>query len=184
MFSLFFLASLEQYRMIFVPGPLGQIIRNVEDPHPIENVAGWFERIRHLGRMTKIKKRGKGKPHPAPLIGNGSSAPGATDLAGQDALMDRQFAVEEMQVTQSSGEPDVVLVKDGRPLHRGTMQLLACSAVTDLCIHRLGAHLVSNGPAVADRTVSGDEPCIVHGCVFGSKSFFCGEHLQSCWNSL
>ena len=29
--------------MVLVSGPLGQIIPGVDDPHAIENMAGWFE---------------------------------------------------------------------------------------------------------------------------------------------
>ncbi len=147
--------------MVFVSGPFGQIVRDVKDPHPIENVTGCFEGIRHIGRMPKIKQRGKGKPHSAPLIGNGGSTPGATDLAGQDAFFETQFAVEETQVIQSSSESDVMFVEDGGPLHGSAMQFLARLAVADLSIHRIRAHLVSNSPTIASRLIFGDERRII-----------------------
>ncbi len=147
--------------MFFVPGPFGQTIRDVEYPHPVENVAGRFEGIRHIGRMPKIKERGKCKPHPTPLIGNGGSTSGAANLAGQDAFIKALLAIEKMQVIQSSSESDVMFVEDGGPLHGSAMQFLARLAVADLSIHRIRAHLVSNSPTIASRLIFGDERRII-----------------------
>jgi len=147
--------------MVFVPGPLGQIIPDVDDPQAIKNMAGWFECIWHLGTMPEIKQRGKGKPHPAPFIGNRSTTHAAADLAWQDAFMPALLAIEKMQMIQSGGEPHMALLKNGGPLHGGTVQFLAHQAVTNFCIHGIGAHLVSNGPTKATCPVFGDKRRVV-----------------------
>jgi hypothetical protein len=129
--------------------------------------------------MPKIKQRGKSEPHRTPFIGNGSATPAAPDLAGQYAFMQTLLAVEEMQVLQACGEPHMTLVKDGGPLHGGTVQFLACQAVTDFRIHGISAHLISNGPTKADGSVFRNIRCIVKGGIFGSESVHSGKHLQS-----
>ena len=166
--------------MVLVPGPLGEIILEVNDPHAIENMAGWFEYIRHLGKVPEIKQRGEGKPHSASFIGNGSAALAAADLAGQDAFVPALLAIEKMQMIHAGGEPHMALVKDGGPLHRSTVQFLARQAVTDFRIHGIGAYLVANRPAKADGAVFGDKRRIAQGCIFGSESVSCGMHREPC----
>jgi hypothetical protein len=166
--------------MVLMPGPLGQIIPEVDGPHAKENMAGWFEWIRYLGKMRKIKQRGECKPHLPPFVGNGSTTPAAADLAGQDPFLQALFAIEKVQVIQAGGEPHMTLVKDGGPLHGGTVQFLARQAVTNFRIHGISAHLVSNRPTKAGGPVFGDKRRIVEGCIFGSESVFWGKHLQSC----
>jgi hypothetical protein len=111
--------------MVLVSGPLGEIIVNVHDPRTIKNMAGWFEGIRHLFVMPEIKQRGKGKPHPAPFIGNGSPAPFTRYFTGHNAFMPVLFAIEKMQVIYPCGESHMALMKDGGPLHGGAVQFLA-----------------------------------------------------------
>ena len=145
-----------------MPGPLGQIIPDVDGPHVIENMAGWFECIRYLGRRPEIKKGGEGKPHPPPFIGNGSPTSAAADLAGQDALMEVLLAIVKMQVIQTGNEPHMTFVKDGGPLHGGAVQFLARQAVTNFRINGITAHLVANGPAKAGGPVFGDKRFVVY----------------------
>ena len=90
------------------------------------------------------------------------------------------LAIKKMQVIQAGGEPDVALVKDGSPLHGGTVQFLARQAVTNFRIHGIGAHLVSNGPAKAGGPVFWDKRRVVKGGIFGSESVFHGKHPESC----
>jgi len=156
--------------MVFMSGPLGQIIVDADNPRPIEDMACGLECIRHLVTMPEIKQRGEGKPHPTSFIGNGSPTPAAPDLAGQDAIRPALLTIEKSQVIQAGGEPHMGLVKDGRPLHRGTVQFLAHQAVTNFRIHGIGAHLILNGPTKAGGPVFGDKRRVVQGCIFGSES--------------
>jgi hypothetical protein len=112
-------------------------------------------------RSPKSNNVGKGEPHPAPFICNGSAAPFAADLAGQNAFMAVLLAIEKMEVMQTGGKPHMAFVKDGGPLHGGTVQFLAGQAVTDFRIHGIGAHLVSNGPAKAGGPVFGNKRRVV-----------------------
>jgi hypothetical protein len=130
--------------------------------------------------MPEIKQRGEGKPHPTPFIAYGRTTPAAADLAGQNAFMPALLAIEKTQATQAGGKPHMAFVKDGGPLHGGTMQFLARQAVTNLCIHGIGARLVSNGPAKAGSLIFGNKRRVVQGGIFGSESVFHGKHLESC----
>jgi len=44
------------YSVIFVTGPLRQIIVYIDDPHTIEDMARWFEFRWNFGYAPKIKK--------------------------------------------------------------------------------------------------------------------------------
>ena len=101
----------------------------------------------------------------------------AADLTGQNAFMTVLLAIEKMQVTQAGGEPHMAFVKDGGPLHGGTVQFLAGQAVTNFRIHGISAHLVSNGPAKAGGPVFGDKRHVVQGRIFGSESVFHEKYL-------
>jgi len=130
--------------------------------------------------MPEIKQRREGKAHPAPFIGNGRTTPAAADLAGQDAFTPALLTVEKMQVIQSGGGAHMALVKDGGPLHGGTMQLLARQAMTNLRIHGISAHLVSNSPAKAGGPVFGNKRRVVQIRILGAESVFYGKHLGTC----
>jgi hypothetical protein len=90
------------------------------------------------------------------------------------------LAIEKIQVIQAGGEPHMALVKDGGPLHGGTVQFLAGQAVTNFRIHGISAHLVSNGTTKAGGSVFGDKRRVVQGRIFGSESLFHGKYLESC----
>jgi hypothetical protein len=140
-------------------------------------MAGWFKRIRHPAAMPEIKQRGKGQPHPTPLIGDESSAPFAADLARQNSLVEALFAVKKIKVLQPGGEPYMVLVKYGGPLHGCAVQSLTGRAVANFGIHRVGAHFVSNTPAKARGSVSGNKRRVVQGRILGAQWVFHGKHL-------
>lgn len=156
--------------MILVSGTLGQIVPDVGNPLAIENMAGRLEQIRNIGPMSKVKQGRKRKPHSAPLISNRGPAQVGTDLTGQNTLMDAMLAIEEMQLIPSSGQPHLVLVEDGSPLHGGAMQHLACPTMTDLRIHRFCTHLVANAAAKAGGPVLWDKCWIMKGRIFWSES--------------
>ena len=115
--------------MIFMARPLGEIVIYVDNACAIENMAGGHKRLGHLWRKTKFKERWEGKPHAAPFIGNRRPAQTTAHLAGKNPFIDGLFTVVEFQAVQPPGDPDVMLVKDGCPLHWGTVQALACLAM-------------------------------------------------------
>ena len=142
-----------------MPRPFGQIVTDINKPLAIENMAAWFECLRHLGPLSEAKQSGERKPHPAPLIGNRGPTLIAADFAGQYAVIHALLAIEIIQLIQTGSEPHVVFVKDGSPLHRSAMQYLACSAMTQFGIHGVGAHLVpdaatkARGPVLRQRSL-------------------------------
>jgi hypothetical protein len=73
---------LYQFGMVFVTGPLGQIIVDVHNPRAIKDMTGGFERCWNFGYALEIKKGGKRQPHIAALIGNQGAAQAAADFAG------------------------------------------------------------------------------------------------------
>jgi hypothetical protein len=97
------------------------------------------------------------------------------DFAGQNSLGPVQVAVEEPEMVETCVKSDLVLVEDGGPLHRRTMQLLAHDAVTDIRVHGIRADLISDRPAVATRFVLGGEIRTVG----AGKEFFVFVHLSS-----
>ena len=162
-----------------MPRPFGQIVTDVNKPLAIENMAAWFECLRHLGPLSEAKQSGERKPHPAPLIGNRGPTLIAADFAGQYAVIHALFAIEIIQLIQTGSEPHVMFVKDGSPLHGGAMQCLASFAVTEFRIHRLSAHLVANAAAKTRSLVFWHKCRIIKGCIFGSESVFGREHHKS-----
>jgi hypothetical protein len=89
------------------------------------------------------------------------------------------LAIKKVEVIQTGNESHMALVKDGGPLHGGTVEFLARQAVTNFRIHGIGAHLVSNGPTKARGPVFGDKRRVIQGRIFGSESVFHGKHLES-----
>ena len=67
------------------------------------------------------------------------------------------FAVEESQMFKAVGDSDVTLMKDGGPLHWGTVQFLAGQAVADFGIHGICTHVVLNRTAIASRPILGNK---------------------------
>ena len=135
-------------------------------------MAGWHKCFGHPGRKTKIKERWKSKPHAAPFICNGRSAQTTAHLAGKHSVMDVLFTVIEFQAIQPSGNPDVVLVEDGRPLHGSPVQALTCLAMTNFSVYRVGTHLDLNGIAKTAGPVFDDKTVILDRRIFRSKFFF------------
>ncbi len=118
-----------------MPGPLGQVVVNVDNPQAVKDVAGRFEWCRNLGNMAEVEKGWKREPHSAAFIGDQRSTAAAAYFARKNSLMPLAFTVEKSQVFNTFCYSDVSLMKDGCPLHRRTVQFLACQAVTELCIH-------------------------------------------------
>jgi hypothetical protein len=75
--------------------------------------------------------------------------------------MEVLLVIVKMEVVQAGCEPHMMLVKDGRPLHRSAVQFLARQAVTNLRILGIGANLISNTPAKAGGPVFGDKRLVV-----------------------
>jgi hypothetical protein len=172
-----FSCVLKALRMILVPGPLGQTVADVDNPHAVKNVAGRFECRRDLGGRPEVKKRWKGEPHSASFIGDGGPAPCAADLAGWNALVYLAFAVEKAQVPQACGDSDVALVKDRRPLHRRTVQFLTGPTVADFGVHGIRFDFVPYAAAEAACPVSGFEILIIDSRVFRSEVFWHGGQV-------
>lgn len=80
-------------------------------------MAAGLEAVWNFRNLPEIKKRGEGKPHSAPFIGNQGSAYIAADFAGKNALVGIQLVVVEMQMIDTTGDPDITLMKYGGPLH-------------------------------------------------------------------
>ncbi len=97
---------------------------------------------------NQIKERWERKPHPASLICDGRSAQITTHLAGKISCMDLLFTVIKLQIVQPFGYSDIVLVKDGGPLHRSPMQSLACQAMANFCIYWVCTYFKLNRIAV------------------------------------
>ena len=116
-------------------GPLGQVVVYVDNSQAVEDVAGRFEWCRNLGNMAEVEKGWKSEPHSASFIGDWRSTAAAADFARKNSFMLLVFTVEKSQVFNTFRYSDVTLMKDGCPLHRRTVQFLACQAVTELCIH-------------------------------------------------
>ena len=141
-------------RLLTVAPPLGQSVVHVDDPGCVEYVTCRFESRRYLGRRPEVEQRRKSEPHVSSFISNGRTTVTANDFAGKDSLGLVQTAIEESQAIEPRFESDVGLMKDGGPLHRRTMQLLAHDAVTDLRVHGIGGDAVPHRPAMATRFVS------------------------------
>ncbi len=156
--------------------PLGEVVIDSDRSGSIENVAGGPERLRHLWRPAKIKERREGEPHPTPLIGDGRSAGTTTHLAGKRSGMDILFAVIEFQAIGPTDYPDIVLVEDRGPLHRGPMQSLACQTMANFGIDGVRTDFKSNRLAETPGHVFDDEAGILGRCILRSEFFF---HLAS-----
>ena len=156
--------------------PLGEVVIDSDRSGSIENVAGGPERLRHLWRPAKIKERREGEPHPTPLIGDGRSAGTTTHLAGKRSGMDILFAVIEFQAIGPTDYPDIVLVEDRGPLHRGPMQSLACQAMANFGIDGVGADFKPNRPAETPCHVFDHKAGILDRCIRRPEFFF---HLAS-----
>jgi hypothetical protein len=152
----------EAFGVIFVAGPLGQIVIDVDNPQAVKDVAGGFERCRDPGGMTEVEERWERKPHSAALVGDQRPAAVTADLAGKDSLISFVFTVEEPQMRDPFREPYVTLVKDGCPLHRCAVQFLAGQAMTDFGVHWIRTDLVLNGATMA--------PCTKFRKKFGSST--------------
>ena len=138
-------------------GPLGQIVGYIHDPQAVKNVAGRFECNWNLGNMAKVKKGGKCQPHAASFVGDQRSATSAADFARQDSFMLAALTVEESQVIDPSRHSNIPFEKDGRPLHRCTVQFLAGQAMAEFGIHGIRTHVVLNRAAIATGLVFGYE---------------------------
>jgi hypothetical protein len=79
--------------MIFVTGPLGQIIVYIDNPHTIKDMACWFECLRNFRYTTEIEKGRKRQPHIASFICNESAAQRTADFAGKNPLVFIEFTV-------------------------------------------------------------------------------------------
>jgi hypothetical protein len=77
--------------MIFMTGPLRQIIVDIDNPHTIKDMACWFEFRWNFGCTPKIKKRWKRKPHIASFIGNEGATKSTTDFAWKNSLVFMEF---------------------------------------------------------------------------------------------
>lgn len=115
--------------------------------------------------LPKIKQCGKSKPHPAPLISNRSPTLFTTDLAGQRALMPVLITMVKLQQICSGREPNLMFMKDSRPLHRGTVQNLTGATVAELSIDGLSAHLITYPVAKASCPICGNKCRIAKGRV-------------------
>ena len=146
---------MQKFRVILMTGPFGQVVIDVDNPLFVEDVAGGFECSRDFRNMTEVEQGRKGEPHSAPFIGNQCSAAPATDFARKDSFMPELFSVDEPEGFEPLRYSDVTLVKNGRPLHRRSVQFLAGQAVAEFGIHGIRAHLVLNRAAVAACTVFG-----------------------------
>jgi hypothetical protein len=82
------------------------------------------------------------------------------------------ITVKEFQAAYTFGYPDIMLVEDGCPLHRGPMQALACPAVAYCCVYRVCAHFHPNRITVAAGPVFDDKPGIRDRRIFRSEIFF------------
>ena len=149
------LAPLHKFGMVFVTGPLGQIIVDIDNPRAIEDMARGFEWRWHCGCTPEIEKGGKRQPHIATFVGNQGAAQLAADFAGQNARVLVEFTVVKVQVFDAFGNSDVLFVKDGGPLHRSPMQFLTGLTMTNFGIHRIRAHLVLDRIAKAAGAVFG-----------------------------
>ena len=103
---------LQQLGMIFMSGPLRQIILYFNHPWTIEKMACWFEWLRHLGGMPEIKQWWESEPHPAPLISNWGATFAAANFTREDALWPVLLTVIENQVLQTSGKSHMAFVKN------------------------------------------------------------------------
>jgi len=135
-------------------------------------MAGGHKHFGHPGRETKIKERREGQPHAAPFIGDGRSAQTTAHLAGKHSVMDVLIAVIEFQAVYASGYPDIALVENGCPLHGCAVQALACLAMADFGIHRVGTHFDLNRLAETACPVFDDKAGIFDRGIFGSEFFF------------
>ena len=61
----------------------------------------------------------------------------------------------------SSGESDIALIENCRPLHGRTVQHLAIAAMADLGIDRIGADFVPHHIATAAGAILCDEALVV-----------------------
>ena len=89
------------------------------------------------------------------------------------------LAIEKIHVFQAGGESHMAFVKDGGPLHGGTVKFLARQTVADFRIHGIGANLVANTPAKAGGPIFGDKRRVVYGRIFWSESVSCGMHVNA-----
>jgi len=152
--------------------PLGQIVVHVDHPEAVENVAGGPECRRDVGSSAEIEKGRKSEPHSAAFVSDQRPAATAADFARQDPLMPLAFAVEKLQMLDSGGHSDIAFMEDGHPLHRRAVQFLAVQAVAEFGVHRIRAHLVLNGTAMAPRPVLGYEVGIVNTSIIGTEFIF------------
>ena len=107
-------------------------------------MAGRQKRCGHLWRKTKIKERRERKPHATPLVCDGRSAQTTAHLAGKYSLFNGLFTIVEAQAVCAFGYSDIMLVKDGGPLHWSAMQSLASQTMAYFCVHRVGTHFNLN----------------------------------------
>ncbi len=140
--------------------PFRQSIVQIDHPRAVEDVTGGFEYFRNFWRDPKIEERWKRKPHMTAFVRNRRATEGATHLARENPLMLIELAVVETEVIHSLQKPDMVFVKNRRPLHRRTVQLLADSAMTYLYIDRIGAHFVADRIAMTTCSEFGRERAI------------------------
>ena len=159
-------------------GPLGQVVVYLDNPQAVENMAGGFECCRNPGNMPKVEKGWKGEPHPASFVGDQRSTTAAADFARKNSLMPLAFTVEKSQLLDSMGYSHITLIKDGRPLHRRTVQFLAGQAVAEFGIQGVRTDFVLNRAAMAACTVFRYEIRIPDRSVIRAKLFF-HLHLYS-----
>jgi hypothetical protein len=142
-------------------------------------MATGLEAVRNFRNLPEIKKRWKGKPHFTPFIGNQGSAYIAAHFAGKNALVLIRLVVVEMQMIDTGGYPDVMLVEYGGPLHGGTMQFFADQTMAYLCIHRIRTHFVLDCLAVTARPVFSFKCVILYRCIVGAEFIFLLNHIWS-----
>lgn len=152
--------------MVLVPRPFGQIITDLDGASAVKDMAGRPEGCRYFSTRPEVKQCGKGQPHPASFIRDERAAFFAADLAGQDTVVPVALAIVKTQVIDTGGDSDVFFMENGGPLHGRTVKPLANQTVADLGVHRIGAHLIPDGPAVATGPVPGDKGRLVDRCVF------------------
>lgn len=151
--------------------PLWQIIVQIHDPHPIENMTRGLEGRWHPGWAPEIKQGGKRQPHLAALIRNQRSTHSTADFAGESAPILLQLAIVEAKLTDAVRDANVTFVKESGPLHWRAVQRLADHAVAYFCVNRICAHFVLDGLTVAPSMIFCRKGRILNRRKFLSKFF-------------
>jgi len=96
-------------------GPLGQPIRNINNPLTVEHVAARSELV--LGLLgLEVHERGEQENHIAALVEDGRVAVVAAHLAGKIVLDGLCRGIVPLEVVVALGEIDIGLLEDGGPL--------------------------------------------------------------------